>query len=290
MSFYVDITQIGDAKFVQEIPISSTPPTDGQVLEYNLSTGSWEPASILDSGKVDKSGDTMTGDLFLSIASDVTRQLGCNDLQPGDTFRVLMGSADAFIEYDETAGSLISQGRTFVGARSSGAARWLLSDRFLVLGGVIIMVGNRISNIADPTQTDEGATKAYVDNINTVSVTASASGGLSVDAHTFSFGDDEGTNNTAPLGWVAPKAGTITDMSLSACSNTQSLVASLTAGLVLNGVEQVGYTVTKGAAVFGATTSFGTPLAFSAGDRINFISKSALGGQNAIIVSFLARI
>ncbi len=286
-----------NALFIQGIPVGSGIPTDGQILTYNGATRQWVLTTQSISNKVDKSGDTMTGDLFLSIASDVTRQLGCNDLGAGETFRLLMGNAtNAFIEYAETTGLLEYRGRSSAGFRPFpvNAANLIVNDTEVILTRPLSISTNVVASLGDPIANTDGANKDYTDTtvVNTVSVTASSRGGLTVNRYQFSFGSGEaGTFDTGPIGWTAFRDGEITDLSIAGEQFAGSLMPAVTVALSINNVEQASYTVTKGASVFSATTSFGTPLAFSAGDNINFRSKTTQGsGSNQVIVSFLARI
>ena len=48
--------------------------------------------SYVDTNKVSKSGDTMTGDLSINVGSSLLRTLGCNDLSENKGFAVLLGS------------------------------------------------------------------------------------------------------------------------------------------------------------------------------------------------------
>jgi hypothetical protein len=49
-------------------------------------------ADNTDNLRILKSGDTMTGDLVLSIGENDVRQLGCNNLTTGKSFNILLGS------------------------------------------------------------------------------------------------------------------------------------------------------------------------------------------------------
>ncbi len=289
--FEVFSRQLGNALTLQKIPISSNTPSNGDTITYDSSLNQWvfSPAQT-GAGKVDRSGDTMTGDLFLSIASDVTRQLGCNDLQPGDTFRVLMGNAtNAFIEYDENLGSLIGRGRSSVIFQTQDFTPTItLGATTITCSGDLDMAGNRITDLGAPVSDQDLVTKEYVDTrINKITVRAAHEGNVSNGSY-FSFGAVD--LNATSIGWTAFRSGRITDLGLSGCAGNGNLIGAVTITLVKNAVNQVGYTVTKGATVYGATTTFGTPLEFVAGDRIDFRSLTNQNGSQAFVASFFAEL
>ncbi len=281
--------EIGNAISIQGAPIDSAEPTNDQGLVYNATERKWDIAPIPGSDKVSRSGDTMTGDLNFTAAP--IRQVGCNDLGAGETFRLLMGEDGTNIEITDT--NMIITGRSGI-RLGFGALDPLcqLTATGLEVQNADVNITTRVINAADPTDPQDAATKNYVDSINArVSITAASQGDITTDEFNFSFGDSEGTGGTNQLGWVAPKPGSIIDMSLAGSNNVGGTIGEVTVGLAINGVEQDSqYRITKGAGVFGATQAFATPLPFSTGDRINFISKTTLVGNQSIIVSFLGRI
>src|SRR5688572_8345158 len=73
----------------------------------------------VDSTKVSKSGDTMTGNLFLSVSGDRVRTMGCKDVGGKKQFQLLLGSLtnkmqcqlDNPITLQTTDGFLCKQGK-----------------------------------------------------------------------------------------------------------------------------------------------------------------------------------
>jgi hypothetical protein len=78
-------------------------------------------------------------------------------------------------------------------------------------------------------------------------------------------------------------AGEITNMGLSSVANNNVTVGTLRVSVVLNGVLQNAYSVTKPNGQFSGTASFGTPLAVTVGDVISFQSRTTLTTQSTIV-------
>lgn len=205
-----------------------------------------------------------------------------------------MGDPDASISFNKDDGIL--RFTSEAGPSLRGGDEIIQVDSFvgvLIGSAAVNMEGNKVVNLLDPVINTDASTKAYADANESFLVTVSAArrGVTTLDAHEWSFGaSDAATYDTGVIGWVAYKAGVLTDISLSGCTSTSGLGPEVTVALSINDVEQApAYRVTKGAAAFGTTVSFATPLAFSVGDRINFISKTTTATPQALIASFLAR-
>ncbi len=286
-----ELNGLGNALAIQGIPIGSGAPDDEQVIIYDEDSRQWRFQT--NTPKVDRSGDTMTGDLFLSIASDMTRQLVCETLSPGQSFRILFGDTANRIRYFQGGAGINSFADGLLTLRTLDGPSTVELDigRLSIFGELSLSNGGVMRGIDPPTVfPQEIAPKIYVDDRpdGTVSVRAAHLNTLNEDAYEWSFGDDEDQFNVQNIGWVAFRDGIITNMGLSGCEYDGALITvDVTIALVINGVEQAA-SVTKGAAEFGATIEFVTPLSFSAGDRITFRSKTTVAGNQSFVASFLA--
>jgi len=112
--------------------------------------------------KVLKSGDVMTGNLFVNISNtDATRSLGCNNLWGSKTFNLLLGNERNKIEY--------TIGRPVNFITTNGLDVFAFSRKFIGVGdGVsnqtsfysgILMHGQKISDLATPSVNDDAVNK-----------------------------------------------------------------------------------------------------------------------------------
>ena len=119
-----------------------------------------------DSTKVSKTGDTMTGNLFLNAGSDRTRTMGCKDLRGNKQFHLLLGSttnkmqcqANNPITLQTTDGFLCKQGENDIIRFGKSS-----TDRRIELYQNITMNEKNIVNLHDPAEAQDAATKNYVD-------------------------------------------------------------------------------------------------------------------------------
>ena len=125
--------------------------------------------SVID--RVEKAGDTMTGDLFLSnntSGPDIVRHLGCLDISEGKIFSITMSSIDNQFKFENDNSNQFPNLLTV--ETTDGFAVNVVSTRELEVGGGFIkifsylnMVGHKVSSVADPTVNQDVATKRYVD-------------------------------------------------------------------------------------------------------------------------------
>ena len=119
-----------------------------------------------DATKVSKTGDTMTGNLFLSAGSDRTRTMGCKDLRGNKQFNLLLGSTtnkmqcqtNNPITLETTDGFLCKHGEHDIIRFGKSS-----TDRRIELYQNIVMNDKYIVNLHDPAEAQDAATKNYVD-------------------------------------------------------------------------------------------------------------------------------
>src|SRR5678816_4235922 len=122
-----------------------------------------------DSTKVSRSGDTMTGNLFLSAGTDRndrTRTMGCKDVGRNQQFNLLLGSttnkmqcrANNPITLQTTDGFLCKQGENDIIRIGKSS-----TDSRIELYQNITMNEKNIANLHDPAEAQDAATKNYVD-------------------------------------------------------------------------------------------------------------------------------
>lgn len=117
--------------------------------------------------RVAKAGDTMTGNLSLSVGTDTLRTLGCSDLSGSKGFSVLLGNVQNQIQcqlnqpvaIQATDGVVFRQGSSNI-IRFGRAVGDLRTDVFQD----IVMNQKYIADLHDPTSAQDAATKIYVDN------------------------------------------------------------------------------------------------------------------------------
>ncbi len=120
-----------------------------------------------------------------------------------------------------------------------------------------------------------------------VTITAAASGAVAVNS-AFSFGAAEGqTPGVDPraIGWVAPKNGILTHLSLSAHSDTTLDVGEFTCAVTINGITFVPEIV-KPAGSLSTSLEITPPFAIAQNDRVSFVSRTVLTDvTNSYIIS-----
>lgn len=120
-----------------------------------------------DALKVNKAGDTMTGNLFLNVGADLLRTLGCSDLSGSKGFSILLGSIPNQIQcqlnqpiaIQASDGIVCRQGASNI-IRFGRAAGDLRTDVYQD----IVMNQRYIADLADPNSAQDAATKNYVDD------------------------------------------------------------------------------------------------------------------------------
>src|SRR5688572_14458463 len=119
-----------------------------------------------DGMRVSKTGDVVTGNLFLSTGSDRTRTMGCKDVGGKKQFVLLLGSltnkmqcqANNPITLQTTDGFLCKQGEVDVVRFGKSS-----TDHRIELYQNITMNEKNIVNLHDPVEAQDAATKKYVD-------------------------------------------------------------------------------------------------------------------------------
>src|SRR5688572_24979270 len=120
-----------------------------------------------DGMRVSKTGDVVTGNLFLSVGSDRTRTMGCKDVVKRKQFHLLLGSLTNKIQCQEnlpitlqtTDGFLCKHGEHDIIRFGKSS-----TDRRTELYQNITMNDKYISDLHDPVEAQDAATKNYVDN------------------------------------------------------------------------------------------------------------------------------
>src|SRR5688572_25656009 len=119
-----------------------------------------------DGMRVSKTGDVVTGNLFLSTGSDRTRTMGCKDVLGKKQFVLLLGSLtnkmqcqlDNPITLQTTDGFLCKLGNQDIIRFGKSS-----TDRRIELYQNIMMNEKYIVNLHDPAEAQHAATKNYVD-------------------------------------------------------------------------------------------------------------------------------
>jgi len=114
---------------------------------------------------VDDSKDLSVGDLRLNVGEDTVRLLGCTDLTPGKGFILSLGELQNQIQYCVVTPSKLQTPITM--HTTAGFLINANNDPVCQLGGHnhsdLIMNGNQIRMVRDPSNDQDAATKVYVD-------------------------------------------------------------------------------------------------------------------------------
>lgn len=110
-----------------------------------------------DRKRVLKSGDTMNGDLHLNIGTATIRQLGCSDITAGKEFILLLGNRENSVRYFPTKPITLKSSHGFL-VKVGG-------NDFCQFDTNINVYNNKITQLAEPTDAQDAATKQYVDGI-----------------------------------------------------------------------------------------------------------------------------
>ena len=116
--------------------------------------------------KVSRSGDTIAGNLMLTIGRDHLRTLGCNDLNENATFTIFLGTDQHELKcrpghpitFETVNGlSVKLEGHDLIKIGTSS------SDRRIQIHSDIMMNKHFIANLPNPNSPLDAANKAYVD-------------------------------------------------------------------------------------------------------------------------------
>lgn len=137
--------------------------TNGEQWEAYFKQGVWN--KWIKSSKVSKSGDTMKGNLSLSVGSDLLRTLGCSDLSGSKGFAVLLGSETNQIQchLDQPISFLTTDGFRIMKGATSLAKFGNSFDNRIDIYQDVLMNNCYIANLHDPSSPQDAATKNYVD-------------------------------------------------------------------------------------------------------------------------------
>ena len=150
----------------------------------------------------------------------------------------------------------------------------------------IAINNNWIKFLRDPAEPQDAATKNYEDSRKPViTVWAEENGPINNDEYQWFFGNGVNGGNTN-RGYPMLAAGRILRVVLATAAVT-SATAAARVNVVINGVENVPYGVTKPDGQFSGTRIFGTPLELAQGDIINFRSATTNAGAMSACVSLL---
>src|ERR1043165_1952193 len=127
----------------------------------------------VDDAKVSKTGDTVSGDLFISASSEpiADRILGCYNIREGQRFDLLLGNADNRINFHNSANNpVIFQTTNGLRVRTNNEdAIDIVKNAEYPVGRInvfknIYMRGAGITGLVEPKGATSAATKKYVDD------------------------------------------------------------------------------------------------------------------------------
>ena len=121
-----------------------------------------------------------------------------------------------------------------------------------------------------------------------ISIAMEHTGALTAGTFQWSFGDGGQGSNFGNCGYAMPSAGRLLRMSL-AITNTNGgpTATAATVRLIVNGMDILGYTVTKPASEYSGTRTFGIPRELLEGDVVNFYTITDVGGAAHAVLGAL---
>jgi len=126
-----------------------------------------------DALRVLKAGDTMTGDLRLNVGTDAVRLVGCTDLSSGKGFSLALGNIQnqpqfAVVAPPQTQIPVTMEPTREFLVRSAGQDVCQLGNTdappIIIIHKNIVMNGHRIVYLSEPSNSQDAATKNYVDS------------------------------------------------------------------------------------------------------------------------------
>jgi hypothetical protein len=109
--------------------------------------------NYVDSNKVSKTGDTITGDLSLSIGTDLLRTMGCKDLGVNTRFKMYLGDESNVVKFSKDRPVLMETSNGFkCNLREYDIARFGTShsDNRICFYQDVLMNHHFIANLNDP--------------------------------------------------------------------------------------------------------------------------------------------
>ena len=149
---------------------------------------------------------------------------------------------------------------------------------------VVDLVADSKSNIDRPTESRHAVNKEYVDSRKPIiTIWAEESGPINSNEYEWAFGNGASGTSNRKSGYTMMRVGRIIDMGL-ACSVRG---AAFGVNIVVNGVENTSYRVTKNNGELSNTTRFETPLELGAGTVINFKTDGSVTSPTCSVVTLL---
>lgn len=139
---------------------TSSPGVDKRYVDQKFTTLSTNLAT-----KVNKSGDTVCGNLKILLSGDHERSLGVSDIKAGKSVELLLGNVNNQLRYNCGYPLKICSefGTIFVGPAGESCRMGAQSDARARFSKDIIMNNNFITDLHDPAVDQDATTKRYVD-------------------------------------------------------------------------------------------------------------------------------
>jgi len=145
------------------------------IMNDNSITGLHNPIDEKDAAtkqyvdtRVAKSGDTMTGNLLLSVGYDLLRTIGCSDLSDSKKFAILLGSDTNQIQCQLNQPIIIQAAKGLMcklGSNNIIRFGRAANDFRIDVYNDILMNNRYITNLREPNTPRDAVTKSYADKL-----------------------------------------------------------------------------------------------------------------------------
>ncbi len=255
--------------------------------------------NYVDENMVSKLGDTITGPLKVQDSAGsstiLNDRLGLSVIGGNVAIGIAAGGPEIDIKQ---AGEVYGSGLRIRDSSNLKHCQfgWVANkfslyrvDQGQSYGDKIFSVHNeRLTELKDPVNNQDVATKAYVDANSAqrkpiIAVWAEQSGALTNGNYEWSFGNGASGATHRHAGYPIPASGRILRMSFACAYSRNEIVVAL----LINGSEQPGYVIRTPGGRYSNCITFDTPLEVEACSRINFKSKSSDSQVDSAVVTVL---
>ena len=147
--------------------------------------------NYVDTNTFTTAGGVVSGDIKLSVGSDLVRSLGCNDLSAGKKFTILLGSNTNMSTYSAPNSGLPVPIKIKTDVRFAilinALPTWVFGRDEILCSRHIDMDQHSIKNVKNPVDRLDAVDKAYADRIKYKTATGNIPNTVMTDLTLFTF-------------------------------------------------------------------------------------------------------